>query len=167
MDEHDEAARIIGRSLVLLGVLSVLVIASTGALVALAPTPFWPWVGSWLIPWAQTPGFAGVAALAGGLAAVVGAVIAYRGARRQAEVTRAAADKAETWRRVQWAFDLLLGDDPDAGVVAWLTLASIVQDEAHTDAADKSLVQGVLELSGARLSAYLDEHPGDGTDGPA
>ncbi|OMH28278.1 hypothetical protein BKD30_01815 [Tersicoccus phoenicis] len=167
MDEHDEAARIIGRSLSTLVALSIVTIAVVGVLGALGPTQFWPWLASWLVPWAQTSGFAGAAASVGGLAAVIGAVIAYRGARRQADVARAAADKAETWRRVQWAFDLLLEGDPDASVVAWLTLASIVEDEAHTDAADKSLVQSVLEVSGFQLSDYLDEHPGDGTGASA
>lgn len=163
MDQHDDAARIVGRSLVTLVVLAVAAIAVNAVLGALGGTSFWSWLGAWLIPWSSTPGFAGAAALVGGAAAVIGAVIAYRGARRQAAETRKAADKAETWRRVQWAFDILRvedpGEAPEARVMAWLTLLSVLADEEHTDVTDRTLVLNVLQASGLPVSDYLQQNP--------
>ncbi|MEH0110695.1 hypothetical protein V6N00_13375 [Tersicoccus sp. MR15.9] len=165
MDEHEEAARILGRALSLLVVLSLVAVA-VAAVMAVLPAPFWPWVGSWLIPWAQTPGFAGAAALVGGLAAVGAAWIAYRGARRQAIETRrktdrdaAAARKQETWKRAQWAFDLMHSGDSLSREIALTTLTALVEDGELTDEADGRLIARVATISVSNWAADAQDSP--------
>jgi hypothetical protein len=69
------------------------------------PPPFFDWAGSRFVPWAQTPGF-------GGVAAVFAATIAFAASRYQARVQRSAQRKEQWWKRAEWALNLTLSDDP-------------------------------------------------------
>jgi hypothetical protein len=79
---------------------------------------FFPWIGSWFIPWAQTPGF-------GGAAAVAAATIAFAAARHQARVQRESQRKEQWWKRAEWALNLTLDERAEVRTVGYNTLSAL------------------------------------------
>jgi hypothetical protein len=75
-------------------------------------------VGQWLL----SPGF-------GGAAAVLAAVIAYRVARRQADITLRAQRKEQWWKRAEWALNLTLSDKSENREVGLSTLDALSRSE--------------------------------------
>jgi hypothetical protein len=84
--------------------------------------PFLDWAGSWFLPWAQTPGF-------GGFAAVVAATIAFAASRYQARVQRAAQRKEQWWKRTEWALNLTLSDEIAASEIGISVLEALASSE--------------------------------------
>ncbi|MDN5795524.1 MAG: hypothetical protein L0H79_07195 [Intrasporangium sp.] len=63
----------------------------------------------WLNEWTQTPGFAGIAA-------VIAAVIAYRGVRRTNRNDADLAAANQWWDQARWASERLSGDSKSAAI---------------------------------------------------
>lgn len=80
------------------------------------------WAGSWFVPWAQTPGF-------GGAAAVIAATIAFGASRYQARVQWAAQRKEQWWKRAEWALNLTLSDDSVASEIGISVLGALALSE--------------------------------------
>lgn len=111
---------------------------------------FFPWLGSWFIPWAQTPGF-------GGAAAVVAATIAFSAARHQARVQRESQRKEQWWKRAEWALNLTLDDRAEVRTVGYRTLSALAASEwasehegdviaaATSKSLDDQLVDAILQ----------------------
>jgi hypothetical protein len=121
------------------------------------------WLGSWFIPWAQTPGF-------GGAAAVVAAIIAFIAARRQALQQRQAERKEQWWKRAEWALNTTLSDDPDIRTIGFQMLESLASSEYAAEhegdviaaATDRSIDEA-LENESFRVGSAVDtrDQPGD------
>ncbi|MCS5717861.1 hypothetical protein N1027_06905 [Herbiconiux sp. CPCC 205763] len=86
---------------------------------ALSPSD---WAASWFLPWAQTPGF-------GGVAAVVAAMIAFAASRHQARLQRAAQRKEQWWKRAEWALNLTFNDDATRSEVGIALLEALASSE--------------------------------------
>ncbi|WP_136056011.1 DUF4153 domain-containing protein [Microbacterium sp. K24] len=111
---------------------------------------FFPWLGSWFIPWAQTPGF-------GGAAAVVAAAIAFTAARNQAGVQRDAQRKEQWWKRAEWALTLVLSDKTETREIGFEVLEALGRSdyaaEHETDFVDAA-------TRGLKDAEDVDSEPG-------
>jgi hypothetical protein len=108
-------------------------------------TPFVDWVGSWFLPWAQTPGF-------GGVAAVVAAAIAFSASRYQARVQRAAQWKEQWWKRAEWALNLTLSDDSAASEIGISVLEALAASEWATEHEDDVIAAALVHSVSTPLS---------------
>ncbi|MFB2596257.1 hypothetical protein ACEXQE_00550 [Herbiconiux sp. P17] len=98
------------------------------------------WTGSWFVPWAQTPGF-------GGVAAVIAATIAFAASRYQARVQRSAQRKEQWWKRAEWALNLTLSDDrtrSEIGIAVLEALASSEWAGEHEDEVISAALSGPI-----------------------
>lgn len=99
----------------------------------------WPWLSAWL----QTPGF-------GGTAAVLAAVIAFAGVRRQTRLNA-------WWQRAEWALDLLTrAESTDNDRDLALEAITALQGSRLAKKDEQTFLRGVAD--------YLLDPLGDGTE---
>ena len=113
---------------------------------------FYVWLGSWFVPWAQTSGF-------GGAAAVVAALIAFGAARAQVLQQRQADRKEQWWKRAEWALNATLSDEPDIRTVGFQMLASLATSEYAAehegDVIAAATVRSIDEALGSDLPSII------------
>ncbi len=102
------------------------------------------------MPWAQSPGF-------GGAAAVAAAVIAFFAARGQASVQRQAERKEQWWKRAEWALNLTLSQDSDIRTIGFHTLESLSTSE-YADEHEGDVIAAATERS---IDQALDPELGE------
>lgn len=94
----------------------------------------------WLVEWAQTPGFGGVAAV---LAAVIAGWVSWR--NRRAADTQARHDRAEEngrarearwWEQARWAAERVTADSAYDVDMAVASLQMLVEQQDDTEASD-------------------------------
>ncbi|SDY61149.1 hypothetical protein [Herbiconiux ginsengi] len=108
---------------------------------ALAPID---WTASWLIPWAQTPGF-------GGVAAVLAATIAFAAARYQARVQRAAQRKEQWWKRAE-------SDDPSLRELGLGMLEALSESEWKGEHEDDVIAAAKDRLEVKKSTELISPH---------
>lgn len=118
---------------------------------------------SWLDGWIRTPGF-------GGAAAVFAAVLAFRAARRSAQVVERAGVEARLWDQAKWSADLIFSEE-DRDITAGLFVLEMLLDESK----DTQIYQFVQALATSLAEAdelppsgpgqgRMTEHPNDAVD---
>jgi hypothetical protein len=120
-------------------------------------TDFFAWLGSWLIPWVQTPGF-------GGIAAVVAAVIAFSAARHQAETQRQAQRKEQWWKRAEWALNLTISEKSQDRTVGFQMLESLSTSEYAAEH-EGDVLAAATAWSLENAEQYLDSFDETGDNG--
>ncbi|WP_347352811.1 hypothetical protein [Intrasporangium sp.] len=99
----------------------------------------------WLNEWTQTPGFAGIAA-------VIAAVIAYRGVRRTNRNDADLAAANQWWDQARWASERLSGDSRSAAI-------GLAAFDQLLEVAPGSKAAGFVR---AAMRALIEQHPPTG-----
>lgn len=109
------------------------------------------WLGGWLVPWAQTPGF-------GGAMAVLASVIAFAAARHLARIQRAALRKEQWWKRAEWALNLTLDPDVDRREIGLSTLEALSTSEWRAEHEADVIAGATVIQTRTTIPLMIDSH---------